>query len=134
MLTIVFYTTDGPAAKARSRELAAVKNDYTRVINAGFWDSTVYVRCDAVEIMPDVPGWQRKRIMEVYSDKVVEPGTTEREVVEEQQSETTEELVISTEKKAVHKGGGRWFVMVGEDKLSGPHDKVEAQRLASEAA
>lgn len=48
--------------------------------------------------------------------------------------EKQQQNAAETELKAVHKGGGRWFVMNGEERVSGPHDKAEAMRLASAAA
>jgi hypothetical protein len=70
MLTIVFYATDGAAAKLRAREIFANKPNLSRLYEVSAWDGRLD-QCDAVEIMPDVPGWQRKRIVEVYGDKVV---------------------------------------------------------------
>jgi hypothetical protein len=137
MLTNIFYTSVGPAAKARSRAIAAVRGNYARVIDAGFWDGT-FSACDAVEVMPDVPKWQRNRITEVYGDEIVrdaEDAEAETEVEIAQKPlglmpEKQEQKIEKIEKKAVHKGGGRWFVMAGEDRLSGPHDKIEALKLA----
>lgn len=132
MLTIVFYANNGPAAKLRSREIAAVaKLDTARVIDVGFWDGEP-TRCDRVEMMPDVPKWQRKRIVAAYGE-ISQDAELQEPAQEEQEEPTTiiPEQSHGEEKKAVHKGGGRWFVMKGDEKLSGPHDKAEAQRLAS---
>lgn len=131
MLAIVFYTTNGAAAKVRSREICAqVKGNYARCYDAAVWDGS-NDKCDEVEIMPDVTGWHRKRIVKVYGDKVVDHE------VEMQKQEVVNEIVqqediIEGTKTAVHRGGGRWFVMDGEQIISGPHDKSEANRLASE--
>ena len=139
MLTIVFYATQGAAAKLRSRELvAARKGDYARVYDIAVWDGSKD-KCDAVQIMPDVQSWQRKRIIEVYGDIVtqLEYAEEEHEVQPERPELKSMELFpnketkVENEKKAVHKGGGRWFVMVGEERISGPHDKAEAVRLAA---
>lgn len=132
MLTIVFYNTNGSAAKTRAREICAVnKGDYARVYDAASWDGSED-KCDAVEIMDDVPKWHRKRIDAVYSDKIVDANAKEEIQEDTSQIETKQEENSSVEKKAVHRGGGRWFVMDGETIISGPHDKSEAQRLTSE--
>lgn len=160
MLTIVFYSTDSAAAKLRARQIVAEKPNHARVYDVGVWVES-YDQCDAVEIMPDVPQWQRERIMAIYGDKVVD---VDQELIEinslvldhpllerkpmglmpakgisdtaGQVPEGWNELAAENQKnldeskKAVHKGGGRWFVMAGEKRLSGPHDKAEAHRLA----
>lgn len=140
MLTIVFYTNNGAAAKLRSREIAAVKGNYARVYDAAVWDGSPD-KCDAVEIMSDVPGWQRKRIVQVFGEPIeIEHCEVEHELVRTnmglmppKEPASEEPKAGSLEKKAVHKGGGRWFVMTGEERLSGPHDKAEALRIAGEA-
>jgi len=136
MLTVVFYNSNsgnGARAKLRSREIAATaKGNHASVIDVGFWDGTP-VRCDSVEIIPGTPEWQRKRILEVYGDLVV--GEQQEEVVEQQEEVVEQPKAADAEtlaKKAVHKGGGRWFVMLGEERISGPHDKTEALRLAEQ--
>lgn len=141
MLTIVFYTSDSQSAKNRSRQLVAVKGDYASMIDAGFW-SGERMKCDVVEIMPDVSGWQRKRIMAVFEEEKIKEMYFEDPPAEEQQEQalkisgvdinnitgsTSTEVI---EKKAVHRGGGRWFVMAGDQIISGPHEKAEATRLA----
>ena len=147
MLTIVFYATNGAAAKQRARAIAAVnKGDFARCYDVGVWDGT-HDRCESVEIMADVPDWQRDRISSVF-------GAIEEQIVDQEEvsdvddlqqegiSAATEgdasdvategEAEIVSEKRAVHRGGGRWFVMSGEDIISGPHDKAEAARIAQE--
>lgn len=143
MLTIVFYASNGPAAKHHSREIAAEKGHYARTYDVAVWDRTAD-KCDAVEIMPDVLPWQRDRIKQVFGEKVVELSYEEEEVPQPEpirqqmglmpakEYEPQIEEPTSNEKKAVHKGGGRWFVMVGDERISGPHDKAEALRLAEE--
>lgn len=139
MLTIVFYATNGEAAKLRGREIVALgKGNYARVYDVTSWMGSAD-KCDAVEIMPDVPGWQRKRITDVY-------GEIEEHIIEGEGEgiETTasggeigpaQTISVDLESKknnkvAKHRGGGRWFVMEGETVISGPHEKAEAQRLA----
>lgn len=140
MLTIVFYATDGQSAKYRARAIVAEsKGNYARCYDVASWDNTPD-KCDAVEIMPDVPSWQKDRIMAVFGqvDEVQEqpapiedtPARQPMGLMPEKQQQNSAE----TELKAVHKGGGRWFVMNGEERVSGPHDKAEAMRLASAAA
>lgn len=134
MLTIVFYFSNGAAAKLRSREIAALKGNYARVYDAGVWDGAAD-KCDFVEIMSDVPNWQRKRITEVYGDEVkeVELQEVNSEVLERKPMGLMPELQnpAALKKEAKHRGGGRWFVMEGENIISGPHDKAEAVRLAT---
>lgn len=139
MLTIVFYATNGQAAKLRAREIAAQsKSDYSRCYDVGVWDGS-NDKCDAVDIMPDVSKWQRGRIREVFGEKVRDYEETDQEPQEidepfrkslglmpERDDPATEPSGL----KAVHKGGGRWFVMNGDERVSGPHDKAEAIRLA----
>jgi hypothetical protein len=127
MLTIVFYSVNGQAAKLRAREICAQsKGNYARVYDVAAWDGTPD-KCDDVEIMPDVPGWQRKRITAAFGE-VQETIVDEEEIIEQENPD----VVTSKEnnKKPVHRGGGRWFVMDGKTVLSGPHDKAEAARLA----
>ncbi len=133
MLTIVFYSTNGSAAKLRAREIAAAKTHYARCYDVASWDGTPD-RCDAVEIMPDVPGWQRKRITSVYGEvEEYIPGEVAEVEVEIPSAIKQMGLMPPKEnnKKAVHRGGGRWFVMEGDDIVSGPHDKAEAAKLAA---
>jgi hypothetical protein len=136
MLTVVFYATNGPTAKARSREIAAVRGDYARVVDVAVWDGDI-IRCDGVEVLPDVPKWQRQRIEQVYGEikEVSQEPQNQIEALERKSMGLMPEKPelpnpALDEKRAVHKGGGRWFVMQGEERLSGPHDKVEAMKLA----
>lgn len=161
MRFIVFYTTNGAAAKVHARTIGAAKGSSAVVYDAGVWLGDPE-RCDIAVIMPDVPEWQRDRITNTFGDKVrdntfeppvyhenedesfklptfVQPKTifpkprTVAPIVEEEKEKESQTESANTEigKKAVHKGGGRWFVMQGEDRISGPHDKAEAQQLAS---
>lgn len=138
MLTIVFYSTEGAAAKVRGRQIVAQgKGNYARVYDVGTWDGT-YDKCDAVEIMPDVQGWQRDRITEVYGEveEAIAPDQAEIERLEQLARKPLGLMpakeTVPVEKKAVHRGGGRWFVMAGDNKIiSGPHEKAEAARLAA---
>lgn len=158
---IVFYCTDGAAAKQRAREILAERH-HARVYDVGAWDQT-NDHCDAVWIMPDVPEWQVKRIISVYGDKIIsgEFQPEEKEVAadsgnvvdtasngdneKKEENEGSEQLTTTEQtdgsenqvehvdpvKRAVHKGGGRWFVMKGNQKVSGPHNKDEAKQLAA---
>ena len=137
MLTIVFYSTDGKAAKQRAREISATsKSDYARCYDVSVWGGTPD-KCDSVEIMKDVPGWQRKRITDVYGEveEYIAPEGDSIEVAQEVSSAIKSMGLMpakESDKKAVHRGGGRWFVMSGDTVLSGPHDKTEAAKLAAE--
>jgi hypothetical protein len=128
MLTIVFYLTNGEAAKLRGREIVAQgKGNYARVYDVSSWEGNPD-KCDSVEIMEDVPPWQRKRITDVY-------GEPQEQLIDEQHPEPSETITVDPNAKkntktAKHRGGGRWFVMDGEAVISGPHEKAEAQRLA----
>lgn len=128
MLTIVFYHTDGAAAKLRAREIVARgKGNYARVYDVGSWDGSED-KCDSVEIMPDITNWQRKRITDVY-------GEVEEHLVSDEEGVVGETIEVAgnkvpNNKTAKHRGGGRWFVMREDDIVSGPHEKAEAQRLA----
>lgn len=140
MLTIVFYNNNGYAAKQRAREIAAKnKGDFARCYDVGAWDNTSD-KCDVAEMMPDILSWQRDRIINVFGEKAVDFEFSE-EFQEEEQQPARKELGLMPAKevdpaaepsglKAVHKGGGRWFVMNGDERISGPHDKAEAIRLA----
>ena len=68
MLTIVFYGSDGEAAKLRSREIAAHKPNKVRVYDAAVWNGAEDF-CDAVEILPCVPGHRRALIESVFAGK-----------------------------------------------------------------
>lgn len=134
MLTIVFYSTNGAAAKIRAREICAQgKLNYARVYDVAVWDGT-FDKCDSVEIMDDVPDWHKKRIEAVYGE--VEEVIPSKEVEERVSSAALRPLgnfpPKENTKRAVHRGGGRWFVMDGEQVISGPHDKAEAQRIAEQ--
>ena len=88
--------------------------------------------------MADVPDWQRDRISSVFG--AIEEQIVDQEEVSDVDDQQQEEIAVATEgeaeivseKRAVHRGGGRWFVMSGEDIISGPHDKAEAARIAQE--
>ncbi len=69
MLTIVFYASDGTAAKARAKAIAADKPNTARVYDAMVWNGDADA-CDAVEIMPCVPGWKREAIEAAFSGKI----------------------------------------------------------------
>lgn len=131
MLTIVFYFEQGKAAKVRAREICAQsKGDYARVYDVGVWDGTPD-KCDNVEIMSDVPKWHRKRIMEVYGEpQEVETKPVDDDLVRQPMGLLPQKEERSS-KRAMHRGAGRWFVMSGEEIVSGPHDKSEATRLAA---
>jgi len=146
MLTIVFYSTNGQVAKYRAREIAAAaKGDYSRCYDVSVWDGTAD-KCDVAEIMPDVPDWQRSKIKEVFGEKAVDYEEVVEQQIEGLQShlkplglmpeKPKQEAVegegggeVIGEKKAVHRGGGRWFVTQNDQVISGPHDKAEAKRL-----
>ena len=71
MLTIVFYGSDGKAAKARAKQIAATKPNIARVYDAMTWGGSADA-CDAVEVLPCVPWWKRDVIGAAYSGKVSE--------------------------------------------------------------
>ena len=137
MLTIVFYHSEGQAAKARARAISASsKGTYARCYDVTSWEGT-RDKCDSVEIMPDVPEWQRERIYSVYGAADEPPPAEEPpgEVIDPNRDDDNKvdgDNEVVGEKKAVHKGGGRWFVMIGDERISGPHDKAEAIRLAGQ--
>lgn len=70
MLTIVFYGRDGQAAKDKAREIGARRGEWARCYDASAWLGS-RDRADRVVIMPDVLGWQRKRIEQVFGDIIV---------------------------------------------------------------
>jgi hypothetical protein len=72
MLTIVFYGSEGAAAKARAREISKGKPNVARVYDAMTWTDSVDA-CDAVEILPCVPWWKREKIEALYAGRVVSP-------------------------------------------------------------
>lgn len=138
MLTIVFYATNGAAAKARARAIAAdTKGHYARCYDVASWENTED-KCDFVEIMPDVPGWQRDRILKVFGPVVPATEVPVAEADEQTSAVEIEQPYLKPmgnfpekeQKTAKHRGGGRWFVMAGEEIISGPHDKEEAMRLS----
>jgi hypothetical protein len=138
MLTIVFYASNGAAAKHRAREISAQsKGDYARCYDVSSWDNTPD-KCDAVEIMPDVPSWQRDRITKVYGEVqevIMDQEIRAEELVRQPMGlmPPKQEEAVVVQREAKHRGGGRWFVMSGDDIISGPHDKAEAIRLAEDA-
>lgn len=150
MLTIVFYATDGAAAKMMARHICADKQSLARAYDVAVWDSTPDA-CDRVVVMPDVQDWQRARIDRVYGDRICDPEQQVEEIIQEtglnlngdgeEQRPAGEpdvdqnpkgDVEVANEKKAIHKGGGRWYVMQGDQQLSGPHDKGTAKTLALE--
>src|SRR4051812_46261062 len=116
-LIIVFYSSDSVAAKQRGREIVAQKEHHARIYDASVWDGSPD-QCDGVMIMPDVLGWQRNRILDVFGDRVMasEDEVPQSEVVSEDQGKVDGDgnPAATTTKLAVHRGGGRWFVMNGE--------------------
>ncbi len=70
MLTIIFYGRDGQAAKDKAREIGARRGEWARCYDAAVWLGSKD-RADRVVIMPDVLGWQRRRIEQVYDGIIV---------------------------------------------------------------
>lgn len=81
MLTIIFYGRDGQAAKDKAREIGARRGEWARCYDASVWLGSKD-RADRVLIMPDVLGWQRRRIEQVYGGIIVRdaPATPEADI------------------------------------------------------
>ncbi len=80
MLTIIFYGSDGAAAKLRAREISADKANKTRVYDAFSWNGDRDA-CDVIEIMPCVPEWRRARIEDAFAGKIAEPSAADDVVI-----------------------------------------------------
>jgi hypothetical protein len=141
-LVIIFYASDGMAAKQASQEIVATKQNHARVYDVAAWNDS-HDQCDHVIIMPDVPEWQRVRIEEIFGDKIVRDEEDHNELKAEEQGEQVDgdgdppkekdpEENNPARKFIKHQGGGRWFVMLDNERLSGPHSKEEAQRKLEE--
>lgn len=144
-LVIIFYATEGAEAKQAAQEIVATKQNHARVYDVAAWNDS-HDQCDHVIIMPDVPEWQRVRIEEIFGDKIVRDEQEHTEILEQNESveqvdghgdplktrEPGEEEKNPARKFIKHQGGGRWFVMLDNERLSGPHTKEEAQRKLEE--
>jgi hypothetical protein len=111
--TLLFYGSDALAATGRSAELRKQGEIVMVTAASAFMGQE---SCTRVEIMPDVHGWQRDRIIEAFGDRVSWP------LVKRYPGESSA-LTFK------HRGRGRFFVMRGEEIVSGPHTREEAEAL-----
>lgn len=119
-LTIIYCGENGEAGKALAASLRTGEQSIV-IGDAATFYGVADPWASAVIIMPDVSGWHRGRLEKAYGAKVVKSAIP----VAQPQAATSGAL------RAVHKGFGKWFVMDGDRKVSGPHAKDEAQRLAA---
>lgn len=111
-LTLVFYSTDPAAARNIA---ASIRGGEMR---ASACDASVFTGAEpdaAAIVMPDVPAWRRKQIEAAYGlpSEITAPAPSVPAVT------------------VKHRGFGKWFLMRGDEVVSGPHSKDEAQRLAA---
>jgi hypothetical protein len=71
-LTLIFYGSDGEAAKARASQIRAERGA-AHIRDAAAFAGEVEP-CDSVVLLPCVSGYDRARIVSTYPDKVAIPG------------------------------------------------------------
>jgi|APCry1669192522_1035417.scaffolds.fasta_scaffold02312_2 hypothetical protein len=111
--TILFYSEDGPAAKARAAEMRD-KDKIVRPIHSVVVSELLH--CDAFEFMPDVPADERDRIAALFGVTVSTGPSTIEKV-----------MIGADEYRAQHRGKGRWYVMRGDEIISGPYAKEDVE-------
>ena len=118
-LAIIFCGNDTDAAKAFAASLRNGENSVTLAdaysFNRNEEDGHAY-------IMPDVPGWHRDRIAAAYPISSDVPPTKANR-------EPFPAAALMTVK---HRGRGKFYIMRGQDIISGPHTKDEAKRLTAQ--
>lgn len=117
---VLIFCADGEAGKVLAETL---RNDTTtaQLRDAGGVDLHFHIEhCDNVVIMPGVVRWKREILQRVYEGFVLE--TLSAQAVAN---------CGPSPRTLKHKGFGRWFVMNGDQELSGPHTKDEAERLVA---
>ncbi len=135
---LIFFAHDAEAAKAVAAKIRDTTDPaFLRDVSAfdGSDDP-----CDRVIIMPDVSEYMRGKINAVYGSKVDKSvaGIIEIKEAQEQSATIAGSGEVSTvvvnadtyavpEKQIKHRGHGRFYVMRGDDILSGPHTKAEAE-------
>lgn len=113
MLHVIFYETDGEFAKAHARSLKAAGHR-VKILQVDVWDGET-VTGDVVTIRPDVQGWKAASVLSMHEGlcQNVERSKTELQLA------------------AKHRGRGKFYVMRGDEIVSGPHTKDEAMRLCA---
>lgn len=134
MLTAFVYETEGAAAKdAAAVERARDKTRRAIALQVDGWDGET-PRADRVEFMPDVQEWKRTALEAKVSvaSKTEAPArlpeTTEESFRRDMTSQAAGE---PAGKRAVHRGNGSYYVMDGDQVISGPFDKERAQQEAA---
>lgn len=89
--------------------------------------------CERIVIMPDVSTWQRDRLVAAYGAgmKIDIVICGNERVATVPGPNTTTVKVQLPPLTAKHRGRGKFYVMRGDEIVSGPHTKAEAQRLAA---
>jgi len=111
-IALIFFGEDGQAAKQRAAELRNGLTDaFVRQATAFIGEAE---KADRVVIMPDVPRGEAERIAKVYGEKV--------------DGAPAPALICTNDKpsgeyRAQHRGKGRWYVMRGDEIISGPYEK-----------
>lgn len=133
--TIVYYSTNSALAK----EVAAAERKAGRIGQTR--DATTFYTgdfdpADSVIVLPDVARHHANKIRAAYGDRVRDYDPIEVVVETDPPDGTrhvTENVVTgkSPTRIAVHRGNGKWYVMDGENEISGPHHKEEAKSLAA---
>lgn len=122
--TILIYC--GPDGNAGRGLAVTLRKNGDRVMlrDAATFNQDVE-HCNKIVIMPDVGQWSKDRLVASYGADFKTEIVLHGKTVFGRDAAETETLI------AKHRGRGRWFVMRGDEIVSGPHTKDEAQRLAA---
>lgn len=131
--TIFFYGSSEDGNKAKELVLAERKehnNAYSR--DASTFDGEKEKEITDVVIMPSVRPHHRAQVLAAYGDIVRDQAEAVAEEFREGDEGKSQKQQEDNGKKAVHRGGGKWYVMRDEEKISGPHTREEAEELAKQ--
>lgn len=129
----IYCGEDGTSAKQLA---ASLRTGDTRVtLNAAnSFTGIADPRCDQAIVTADVAAWMRDRIETAYGHlaKAEHPQQPQAagETFQAESSLAFKDASLFPF-TARHKGFGRWYVMRGEETISGPHTKDVAQGLAA---
>jgi hypothetical protein len=131
--TTVIYCFDNNSGKVLAD---TIRDDYNSVLlcNASAFSTKEIEKCERVVIMPDVQARFRDLIEASYQGKiwpaVVSSPKTITAPIEIQKPEEPTQVGVS-KLRAKHCGHGKFYVMRGDEIISGPHTNDEALRLTA---
>lgn len=137
--TVFFYSSSLDGELAKHMALTERKN-----LRAGLprdatsFDGDKIKEATRVVVLPSVSKHHRDKIVATYGDLVLdydEAAVTPQNPVsggDDDDPNNPANKAKAGVKTAVHRGGGKWYVMIGDEKVSGPHEKEEAEELAAQ--